>query len=142
MSAPDETLQRFVDAQAPLYGAVCAELAAGRKTTHWMWFIFPQLKGLGRSATARFYGIASKDEALAYWQHPVLGPRLKQCAELVLNTSGKTAHEIFGTPDDLKLQSCMTLFADVAAGEPVFARVLERYYQGQRDEKTVALLQP
>ena len=142
MSAPDETLQRFVDAQAPLYGAVCAELAAGRKTTHWMWFIFPQLKGLGRSATARFYGIASKDEALAYWQHPVLGPRLKQCAELVLNTSGKTAHEIFGTPDDLKLQSCMTLFADVAAGEPVFARVLERYYQGQRDEKTVALLRP
>jgi len=142
MSAPDETLQRFVDAQAPLYGAVCAELAAGRKTTHWMWFIFPQLQGLGRSATARFYGIASKDEALAYWQHPVLGPRLKQCAELVLNTSGKTAHEIFGTPDDLKLQSCMTLFADVAAGEPVFARVLERYYQGQRDEKTVALLQP
>ena len=142
MSAPDETLQRFVDAQAPLYGAVCAELAAGRKTTHWMWFIFPQLKGLGRSATARFYGIASKDEALAYWQHPVLGPRLKQCAELVLNTRGKTAHEIFGTPDDLKLQSCMTLFADVAAEEPVFAHVLERHYQGQRDETTIALLRP
>ena len=140
MSAPAETLQRFVDAQAPMYGAVCAELAVGRKTTHWMWFIFPQLRGLGRSATARFYGIASKDEALAYWLHPVLGPRLKHCAELVLNTSGKTAHEIFGTPDDLKLQSCMTLFAEVAADEPVFVRVLERYYQGQRDAKTIALL--
>ena len=142
MNAANPTLQRFVDAQAPLYGAVCAELAAGMKATHWMWFIFPQLRGLGHSATARYYGIASKDEALAYRQHPVLGPRLKQCAELVLKTRGKTAHEIFGTPDDQKLQSCMTLFAEVAADVPVFTRVLERYYEGRRDARTLALLEP
>jgi len=96
----------------------------------------------GRSATARFYGITSRDEALAYWQHPVLGPRLKQCAELVLQVSGKTAHDIFGTPDELKLRSCMTLFAAVAGEEPVFTRVLERYYGGMPDGRTLALLEP
>ena len=137
-----DPLQRFVDAQAPVFADVCDELAAGRKRTHWMWFIFPQLRELGRSATARFYGLASRDEALAYWRHPVLGPRLKRCAELVLNVSGRTAREIFGTPDDLKLRSCMTLFADVAAEEPVFARVLERFYGGRPDEMTLALLRP
>jgi uncharacterized protein (DUF1810 family) len=133
-------LQRFIDAQAPLFADVCDELAAGRKRTHWMWFVFPQLRTLGRSATARFYGITSRDEALAYWRHPVLGPRLKQCAELVLNVDGRTAHEIFGMPDELKLRSCMTLFAHVAGEEPVFARVLERFYGGQADAATVALL--
>ena len=139
---PGDPLQRFVDAQAPVFDDVCDELAAGRKTTHWIWFIFPQLRELGRSATARFYGITSRDEALAYWQHPVLGPRLKQCAELVLQVSGKTAHDIFGTPDELKLRSCMTLFAAVAGEEPVFTRVLERYYGGMPDERTLALLEP
>ena len=139
---PGDPLQRFVDAQAPVFADVCDELAAGRKTTHWIWFIFPQLRELGRSATARFYGITSRDEALAYWQHPVLGPRLKQCAELVLQVSGKTAHDIFGTPDELKLRSCMTLFAAVAGEEPVFTRVLERFYGGRPDERTLALLEP
>ena len=139
---PGDPLQRFDDAQAPVFDDVCDELAAGRKTTHWIWFIFPQLRELGRSATARFYGITSRDEALAYWQHPVLGPRLKQCAELVLQVSGKTAHDIFGTPDELKLRSCMTLFAAVAGEEPVFTRVLERFYGGRPDERTLALLEP
>ena len=142
ITRPGDPLQRFVDAQAPVFDDVCDELAAGRKTTHWIWFIFPQLRELGRSATARFYGITSRDEALAYWQHPVLGPRLKHCAELVLQVSGKTAHDIFGTPDELKLRSCMTLFAAVAGEEPVFTRVLERFYGGRPDERTLALLEP
>jgi uncharacterized protein (DUF1810 family) len=140
MKSSDTDLQRFIDAQAPVYADVCAELAAGSKRTHWMWFIFPQLKGLGRSATARFYGIESRDEALAYWQHRVLGPRLKQCAQLVLNVGAKTARDIFGAPDDLKLRSCMTLFADVAGDEPVFAQVIDRLYHGASDEETLALL--
>lgn len=140
MDASDAGLQRFVDAQAPVFDAVCAELSAGRKTSHWMWFVFPQLRALGRSPTALFYGLASAAQARAYWQHPLLGPRLKHCAQLVLGTQGKSAHEIFGTPDDLKLRSCMTLFAAVAGEEPVFNRVLERFYEGQPDEKTRALL--
>ena len=106
-----------------------------------MWFIFPQLKGLGRTSTARVYGIDSKAEALAYWQHPVLGARLKECAELVLAApSGATAYGIFGTPDDLKLRSCMTLFAALAPGEAVFRDVLERFYEGEPDEATLELL--
>lgn len=140
MNPSHASLNRFVEAQAPVYAAVCAELSSGRKTSHWMWFIFPQLKALGRSSTAQFYGIESKHEALAYWQHPVLGPRLKHCAQLVLNTRGKTAHEIFGTPDDIKLRSCMTLFAVVAGDEPTFAQVLGRFFQGEPDAKTMALL--
>lgn len=140
MKSSDAGLQRFIDAQASVYADVCTELAAGRKRTHWMWFIFPQLKGLGRSATARFYGIESRDEALAYWQHRILGPRLKQCAQLVLNAGAKTACDIFRAPDDLKLRSCMTLFADVAVDDPVFAQVIDRLYQGEPDEETLALL--
>jgi len=140
MTPSNATLDRFVEAQAPVYAEVCAELAAGRKSSHWMWFIFPQLTALGRSGRARFYGIESKEEALAYWQHPVLGPRLKHCARLVLKTSGKSAHDIFGTPDDLKLRSCMTLFSVVAAEEPAFVQVLSRFYQGEPDLKTMALL--
>lgn len=140
MSPSGTDLHRFIEAQASVYAEVCAELAAGRKRSHWMWFIFPQLKELGRSSTARHYGIESRDEALAYWQHPVLGPRLKQCAQLVLGAGAKTAYDIFGTPDDLKLRSCMTLFADVAAGETVFTQVLERFWQGRPDQATTALL--
>jgi uncharacterized protein (DUF1810 family) len=132
-------LQRFVDAQDRVYRQVCAELAAGRKSSHWMWFVFPQFKGLGRSATAQRFGIASKAEAQAYWAHPVLGPRLAQCTELALAVEGRSAHEIFGPPDDLKFRSCMTLFAQ-ATGEPVFARALERYFEGRPDPGTLELL--
>lgn len=132
-------LQRFVDAQDPVYRAVCAELAAGTKTSHWMWFVFPQLKGLGRSATAEHFGIASKDEAIAYLQHPVLGPRLRECTRLVLDVEGKTAAQIFGSPDDMKFRSSVTLFAAVS-GEPLFRRAIEKYFDGG-DQRTIAMLQ-
>jgi uncharacterized protein (DUF1810 family) len=133
-------LRRFVDAQAPVYEQACAELAAGRKASHWMWFVFPQLRGLGRSATAQRYGITSMAEARAYWAHPLLGPRLKRCTELVLAVDGRSAQAIFGSPDDLKFRSCMTLFAQ-AAGEPVFGRALHKYFAGEPDAATLALLQ-
>jgi uncharacterized protein (DUF1810 family) len=132
-------LQRFVDAQHRPYEQACAELAAGCKRSHWMWFVFPQLQGLGRSATAQHYGIASKAEAQAYWAHPLLGPRLKQCTELVLAVDGRSAQQIFGPPDDLKFRSCMTLFA-LATGEPVFSRALDRYFGGEADPRTIELL--
>ncbi|WP_280155569.1 DUF1810 domain-containing protein [Piscinibacter sp. XHJ-5] len=134
-------LQRFAEAQDPLIERVREELQRGAKTSHWMWFVFPQLRALGRSATARHYGIESLAEAQAYWCHPVLGPRLKDCASLVLAVDGKTAHEIFGSPDDLKLCSCMTLFERAAPQEPVFGQVLDKYYRGERDPRTLALLQ-
>lgn len=140
MNTDPHDLQRFVAAQEPVLAQVEAELSAGRKASHWMWFVFPQLKGLGRSSTALHYGMASADEAAAYWAHPLLGPRLKRCTQLVLAVQGQTAHQIFGSPDDLKFQSCMTLFEAVAGGEPVFAQALARYYGGQRDERTLALL--
>jgi uncharacterized protein (DUF1810 family) len=133
-------LQRFVDAQNPVYGQVCAELAAGAKRSHWIWFIFPQLKGLGRSATALHYGLGGRDEAQAYWRHALLGARLKECSALVLAVQGKSALQIFGSPDDMKFRSSMTLFEQVAPDEPVFAQALRRYYGGQRDERTLALL--
>ena len=132
-------LQRFVAAQAPAYAQVAAELAAGRKRSHWMWFVFPQLKGLGRSAKAQHYGIASLAEARAYWAHPLLGPRLAQCTGLVLAVDGRSVHEIFGSPDDLKFRSCMTLFAQ-ATGEPVFTRALQKYFGGEADPRTIELL--
>jgi uncharacterized protein (DUF1810 family) len=133
-------LERFVAAQAPVYADVLRELGAGRKTSHWMWFVFPQLKSLGRSATARFYGLADRAEALAYWRHPLLGPRLVECTRLVLATAGRTAHEIFGSPDDLKLCSCMTLFDAVAPEEPAFRAVIDRFYRGLADAATLELL--
>lgn len=132
-------LQRFVTAQGPVFAQVCAELAAGRKTSHWMWFVFPQLKGLGRSATAQHFGIASREEAQAYWRHPVLGARLKQCTELVLGVEGRSANQIFGSPDNLKFRSCMTLFAQVSDA-PVFGQALEKYFAGKGDEQTLQLL--
>ncbi len=140
VSTPASGLERFVEAQDPVYASVCGELAGGRKSTHWMWFVFPQLKALGRSATARHFGIEGRAEAAAYWRHAVLGPRLKQCTELVLAVGGKSAHAIFGSPDDIKLGSCMTLFEAVAPQEPAFARVLDRYFGGKRDEVTIRLL--
>lgn len=139
MSDP-HNLQRFVDAQAPVMAQVDAELDAGAKTSHWMWFVFPQLKALGRSATAQHYGLASRHEAAAYWAHPKLGPRLKRCVQRLLAVPGKSAHEIFGSPDDLKLCSCLTLFETVAPGEPVWSQALERFYGGERDARTLELL--
>jgi uncharacterized protein (DUF1810 family) len=133
-------LQRFIDAQDGVYLQARRELAAGAKTSHWMWFVFPQLRGLGRSATAERYGIASLAEARAYWRHPLLGARLKECSELVLAVAGRTARQIMGPPDDLKLRSCMTLFEPAAPGEPVFGRVLDKYFGGERDAATLALL--
>ena len=135
-----DELSRFVDAQARVWDAVRAELGAGRKRSHWMWFVFPQLRGLGRSETARHYGIASREEAVAYLAHPLLGPRLRECVELVLATEGRSAHEIFGSPDDLKLRSCLTLFREASGGDALFARALERFHDGQADAATLALL--
>lgn len=133
-------LDRFVEAQSPVYATVVAELSAGKKLTHWMWFIFPQLKVLGRSSTAKFYGIGDREEARAYLQHPILGVRLMQCAELVLAVRGKSAHETFGAPDDAKLRSCVTLFKSVAPAGSPFGQVLGRYYEGKRDDATWRLL--
>lgn len=133
-------LQRFILAQNPIYSQVCAELAAGDKTSHWMWFIFPQLKALGRSAIAKHFGIASRAEAKAYWQHPVLGLRLRQCGEFVLAVEGKSALQIFHSPDDLKFRSSMTLFAQIAPQEPVFNQALVKYFGGNGDLKTLDML--
>lgn len=134
-------LQRFVEAQAPVYATVLAELSDGRKRSHWMWFIFPQLRGLGRSPTARFYGIAGLDEARAYLAHPVLGRRLAQATETVLAVQGRTLHEIFGSPDDLKFRSSMTLFAQAAAeGGDLYRKALDRFCDGRPDDATLTLL--
>jgi uncharacterized protein (DUF1810 family) len=140
MSADPHDLQRFVDAQEPVIEAVRQELRRGAKSSHWMWFVFPQLKALGRSATAQHYGIATLAEAQAYWRHPVLGPRLKECAALVLAVDGRSARQIMGSPDDLKLRSCMTLFERAAPEEPVFGQVLDKFYGGERDEATLTML--
>ena len=136
----DPGLGRFIDAQNPVFEAVCAELAGGAKRTHWMWFIFPQLRMLGRSSTARFFGIEDRVEAQAYWQHPLLSERLRRCTMLVLAVQGRTVQQIFGSPDDLKLRSCMTLFEVVAPAEAAFGEVLARYYDGVRDETTIRAL--
>lgn len=133
-------LQRFTDAQEPVYRQVVAELAAGEKTSHWMWFVFPQLDGLGRSSMAQRFAIRSREEAKAYWQHPVLGSRLRECIDLMLAIKGKSALEILDTPDDLKFRSCLTLFAAVLPDEPVFARALEKYFAGGGDSRTLAML--
>ncbi len=135
-----DDLSRFVEAQAPHLADVRAELMAGRKRTHWMWFVFPQLRGLGHSSMARHFGIASRDEAVDYLAHPVLGPRLREGVELVLAVQGRTAHEIFGSPDDLKLRSCLTLFREIDGVGSVFGRALEKYFEGQPDAVTLQLL--
>ena len=135
-------LQRFVDAQNPVYARVRAELAAGEKRGHWMWFVFPQLAMLGQSETSRHYGIVSRAEADAYMRHPVLGSRLVECTRLVLGIRGKTVHDIFGTPDDLKFRSSMTLFHTVAPTEPAFADALDRLLDGKPDPRTLLWLAP
>lgn len=134
-------LQRFIDAQEGVHARALDELRAGRKTTHWMWFVLPQVAGLGSSAMAQRYAIGSLEEARAYLAHPVLGPRLVECTEAVLSHSDRTAHDILGSPDDVKLRSSMTLFVLVAGPESVFQRVLDAFFDGEMDPRTVDLLE-
>ncbi len=133
-------LLRFVEAQAPIYAKVCEELGEGRKESHWMWFIFPQIAGLGQSQTSIHFAIASLAEASSYLAHPVLGPRLRECAKLALDVEGRTAREIFGLVDEAKFRSSMTLFAKAAPDEPLFAQCLERYFGGEPDPATLEKL--
>ena len=141
MTADDpHDLRRFVDAQDPVLDRVRAELRRGRKASHWMWFVFPQVAGLGSSPTARRFALSGLDEARAYLAHPVLGPRLRECAGLAAAAPGGSAAEVFGHPDDLKLRSSMTLFARAAPDEPVFGRVLDQYFQGTQDAATISRL--
>jgi uncharacterized protein (DUF1810 family) len=139
-SADPHNLQRFLEAQQEDYEDACAELRAGRKRTHWIWYIFPQIKGLGRSATADWFAISSLDEAQAYLQHPILGPRLRECAQLVNLIEGRSLYEIFGSPDDLKFRSSMTLFAHATAENREFLDALQKYSSGEFDPATLALL--
>jgi uncharacterized protein (DUF1810 family) len=133
-------LNRFVLAQQEDYEQALAEIRGGKKRTHWMWYIFPQIDGLAFSSTSKYYAIKSIDEAKAYLEHPLLGPRLLECAEAVVGVEGRSAKEIFGSPDDLKLRSCATLFACVSPPGSAFDRLLEKYYRGERDQKTLQLL--
>lgn len=137
-------LQRFTEAQDGIYPTVLEELRTGRKRSHWIWFIFPQLRGLGRSPTAHYYGISSRAEALAYLRHPTLGPRLRECARVLMQTENRTAEEIFGWPDWLKVRSSMTLFAEVASNsgenDDEFVAVLDALYDGIPDPATLGLL--
>jgi uncharacterized protein (DUF1810 family) len=133
-------IERFVEAQRPVYERVTCELRQGRKTSHWMWFIFPQVAGLGHSSMARRYALASLDEAKAYLRHPVLGQRLRECTQLVNAVEGRMASEIFDYPDDLKFQSSMTLFARASGENGVFRDALERYFGGREDRLTVEKL--
>jgi uncharacterized protein (DUF1810 family) len=133
-------LNRFVQTQAGVYERALAEIRNGRKRSHWMWYIFPQFDGLGFSPTSKRYAIKSIAEAKAYLRHPILGPRLLECAEAAHRVEGRSAFEIFGSPDDLKLKSCATLFAYVSPAGSVFEQLLDKYYQGERDSKTLQLL--
>jgi uncharacterized protein (DUF1810 family) len=133
-------LARFVAAQREVHAQALAEIRAGHKRNHWMWFVFPQLDGLGSSPMARRYAIRGLAEAEAYLRHPVLGPRLRACAEAAVEVPDRTARDIFGTPDDLKLRSCATLFARVSPAGSVFHRLLDRYFAGEPDRRTLELL--
>jgi uncharacterized protein (DUF1810 family) len=133
-------LRRFVQAQKDNYAQALSEIRSGRKQSHWMWYIFPQFEGLGFSATSRRYAIKSVAEAKAYLNHPVLGPRLVACAEAVLGMEGRSALDIFGSPDEMKLKSCATLFAYVSPAGSVFDQLLDKYFQGGHDGKTLRLL--
>jgi uncharacterized protein (DUF1810 family) len=140
MAVEDSDLERFVSAQASVYDRVVAELRAGKKRSHWMWFIFPQIEGLGSSPMAQRYAIRSRREAEAYLAHPLLGHRLIECTELMLGHSDKSAHDILHSPDDLKFRSCMTLFASVSEKGSPFERALQVFHAGERDPKTIARL--
>lgn len=133
-------LRRFVDAQSSNYVDALSELRSGEKRSHWMWYVFPQYEGLGRSPMAYRYSIKSVVEAEAYLRHPILGPRLMECAEVLLGLDGRSAHEIFGSPDDAKLRSSATLFSSVAPAGSAFHRILERYFAGTPDRKTLELI--
>lgn len=133
-------LERFVEAQEQDYSIALSEIRAGKKRSHWMWYIFPQLAGLGHSSTAQLYAIKDINEARSFLAHPVLGPRLREISETLLGLEGKTAAEIFGYPDVLKLRSCATLFAHVAEPRSVFERILQKYYDSQPDDATLRLL--
>lgn len=132
-------LQRFIEAQKESYSRALEEITAGRKRSHWMWFIFPQMKGLGRSSTSIFYGINDMDEAREYLAHPILGERLREIAQVLLQLDTNDAHAVFGSPDDMKLRSCMTLFDNISPND-IFADVLDKYFDGHRDNKTNQLL--
>ena len=142
MAAPTDPfdLERFVMAQADVYDAALREIRDGRKRTHWMWFIFPQLAGLGMSPTSQHYAITGLREAAAYLSHSLLGPRLIECSEAVTLVAGRSARDLLGSPDDMKLRSSATLFARVSGASPVFSRILEQYFAGEADPRTVALL--
>ncbi|MDD1499136.1 DUF1810 domain-containing protein [Agrobacterium sp. CNPSo 3708] len=133
-------LDRFVKAQQNTYDRALSELIAGRKQSHWMWFIFPQIQGLGRSDTARFYAVSGRPEAEAYLAHPVLGPRLKECTQAMLDHPTLTAHDILGSPDDLKFRSSMTLFAAVADQNALFQTALRQFYNGAQDRETLSVI--
>jgi uncharacterized protein (DUF1810 family) len=133
-------LDRFVQAQKHDYHAALSEITVGHKRSHWMWYIFPQFEGLGHSSMSRRYSIKSLDEAKAYLRHPILGPRLLECCEAIVAIDGRSASEIFGSPDDMKLRSCATLFAQVSPAGSVFERLLGKYFHGERDEQTVRLV--
>ncbi len=130
-------LQRFITAQDRVFDQVLGELRAGTKMTHWIWFIFPQIRGLGRSPISQEYAISGREEASAYLQHPLLGARLKQCTQLVLQVEGRSALDIFGSPDDMKFRSCMTLFAEVSPDDDIFQRALQKYFDGDPDQLTL-----
>lgn len=133
-------LDRFLEAQTPVIEQALTELRAGQKQSHWMWYVFPQIASLGQSATSRAFAIQSLDEARAYLAHPVLGQRLRECCQAVMNVRGRSAHEIFGSPDDQKFQSCLTLFAEADPDEVLFYNLLEKYFDGDADEATLELL--
>jgi uncharacterized protein (DUF1810 family) len=133
-------LSRFIEAQERDYNRALSEIAAGKKRSHWMWYIFPQVAGLGFTATSQHYAIKTLDEAKAYLAHPVLGPRLRECAQTVVDLEGRRAHDVFGSPDDLKLRSSATLFACVSPQGSVFHRLIEKYYGGAFDDRTLRLL--
>ena len=138
--ATEFNLERFTEAQNPVYAQVCAELRSGHKSSHWMWFIFPQIKGLGSSPMAVRYAISSLEEARAYLEHPLLGVRLRECCELLLEIDGRSIEQIMGYLDDLKLRSSMTLFSKATEENALFLRVLEKYFAGKLDEATTRML--
>ena len=140
VSDTDMNLNRFTEAQETVYPQVLRELKNGKKTSHWMWFMFPQIEGLGYSATARYYSIKGITEASEYMAHPILGARLLECSNIILELEGKTADDIFGYPDNIKLKSSMTLFNSVTPERNVFANVLRKYFSGKQDEQTLSIL--
>ncbi len=136
----DKSLKRFIEAQEKSYSTALAEIKSGRKQSHWMWFIFPQMRDLGYSQMAQYYGIKDKEEAAAYLKHPVLGQRLQEISAALLNIASSDAHKIFGSPDHVKLKSSMTLFATVAEEQPIFQQVFQKFFNGKKDDATLRLL--